>query len=221
MRVRKSGSAFPASLTVSPIVDAGGVIVGASTISRDLTEARRAFAAARSMIESSLDSMVAISPEGKITDANEATVKLTGVDRDELIGTSFSGYFTDPDKAEQIYQQVFTEGMAVDYPLTLLKRDGDGTPTEVLYNASVFRDISGKVLGVFAAARDVTNQMNARRELAEQQARGQDRMAELESFQRLTVGRELKMIELKKEIELLRTLVSISQGEPLRTAAAG
>jgi PAS domain S-box-containing protein len=221
VRVRKDGKLFPVSVTVSPIRDTDGVVIGASVISRDVSSQRQAYDAARSMIEASLDSFIAISPEGKITDANEATVKLTGVDRDELIGTSFSGYFTDPDKAEQIYQQVFTEGMAVDYPLTLLKRDGDGTPTEVLYNASVFRDISGKVLGVFAAARDVTNQMNARRELAEQQARGQDRMAELESFQRLTVGRELKMIELKKEIELLRTLVSISQGEPLRTAAAG
>jgi diguanylate cyclase (GGDEF)-like protein/PAS domain S-box-containing protein len=154
MRVRKSGSAFPASLTVSPIVDAGGVIVGASTISRDLTEARRAFAAARSMIESSLDSMVAISPEGKITDANEATVKVTGIPREELIGTAFSDCFTEPDNADRIYQLVFDQGMAVDYPLTMRHRDG--TLTEVLYNASVHRDTCGTVLGVFAAARDVT-----------------------------------------------------------------
>jgi PAS domain S-box-containing protein len=55
------------------------------------------------MIEASLDSLVAISPKGKITDANQATVKLTGVERDKLIGTSFSNYFTDPTKAEEIY----------------------------------------------------------------------------------------------------------------------
>jgi PAS domain S-box-containing protein len=198
-RVRKDGSTVTVSLTVSPIHDQHGAIIGASTIARDMTEVRQAFEAARSMIESSLDSLVAISPEGTITDANEATVKLTGVPRENLIGTSFSEYFTDPKRAEEIYQMVFTEGMAVDYPLTLRHRDGHQTFTEVLYNASVYRDAAGKVLGVFAAARDVTAQMQAQREVVE-------RLAELERFQRLTVGRELKMIELKKEIEYLKKL---------------
>jgi PAS domain S-box-containing protein len=198
-RVRKDGTTITVSLTVSPIHDQHGAIIGASTIARDMTEQREASEAARSMIESSLDSLVAISPEGKITDANQATVKLTGVPRDQLIGTSFSDYFTDPAKAEAIYQLVFTQGMALDYPLTLRHRDGHETLTEVLYNASVYRDGAGNVLGVFAAARDVTEQMQAQRE-------GTERLAQLEQFQRLTVGRELKMIELKKEIEYLKNL---------------
>jgi|BarGraIncu00222A_1022003.scaffolds.fasta_scaffold03566_6 PAS domain S-box-containing protein len=212
-RVRKDGSAITVSLTVSPIHDQRGAVIGASTIARDLTGARQAFEAARSMIESSLDSLVAISPEGKITDANQATVKLTGVPREQLIGTSFSDYFTDPAKAEAIYQLVFTQGMAVDYPLTLLHHNGHETRTEVLYNASVYRDAAGEVLGVFAAARDVTEQMQAQRESAERQARELDRRAELERFQRLTVGRELKMIELKKEIEYLKKLSPTEHGE--------
>jgi len=81
-----------------------GSIMGASMVARDVTEARGAFEAVRSMIEASLDSLVSISPEGKITDANEATVKLTGVPRQKLIGTSFSDYFTDPAKADEVYQ---------------------------------------------------------------------------------------------------------------------
>ena len=137
-----------------------------------------------------------------ITDANEATVKATGIPRQELIGTAFSQCFTDPAKANAIYQLVFEKGMAVDYPLTMCHRDG--TLTEVLYNASVYRDAGGKVLGVFAAARDVTKQNRAETELVEQRLNELDRMAELERFQRLTVGRELKMIELKKENEYLR-----------------
>jgi diguanylate cyclase (GGDEF)-like protein/PAS domain S-box-containing protein len=90
---------------------------------------------------------------------NEATVKVTGIPRDELIGTAFSDYFTEPDKANAIYQQVFTQGMAVDYPLTMRSRDG--ALTEVLYNASVYRDSGGHARGVFAAARDVTEQKRA------------------------------------------------------------
>jgi len=87
--------------------------------------------------------------------------------------------------------------MAVDYPLTLRHRDGHETLTDVHCSASVYRDTAGNVLGVFAAARDVTEQMRAQREVLE-------RLAELERFQRLTVGRERKMIELKKEIEHLK-----------------
>ena len=55
-----------------------------------------------------------------------------------------------------------------------------------------------------ATARDITQQMQAQREKTEQQAAEQNRLEELERFQQLTVGRELKMIELKKEIEYLR-----------------
>ena len=158
-RLRKDGTRFKVSLSVSPICDADGATVGASTISHDLTKQQHAFDAARAMIESSLDSLVAISPEGRITDVNEATVKVTGIPREELIGTAFSDCFTEPEKANAIYQLVFDQGMAVDYPLTMRHRDG--TLTEVLYNASVYHDIKGNVLGVFAAARDVTTATQA------------------------------------------------------------
>jgi hypothetical protein len=93
------------------------------------------------------------------------------------------------------------------------RRDGHETSTEVLYNASVYRDTARNVLGVFASARDVTKQILAQREIAQQQAMELDRLAELERFQRLTVGRELKMIELKKEIEYLRKFGSAGGGE--------
>jgi diguanylate cyclase (GGDEF)-like protein/PAS domain S-box-containing protein len=159
LRVRKDGTVFPISITMSPIRDEGGTVVGASTIARDLTAATLAEAEARSMIEASMDSLVSIGPDGKITDANEATVNATGVPREELIGTAFSDYFTEPEKANEIYQLVFANGMAVGFPLTM--RNRNGTLTEVLYNASVFRGVGGKVLAVFAAARDLTEVKNA------------------------------------------------------------
>jgi len=167
-----------------------------------VTEQRQAAQYARSLIEAAVDPLVMISPEGKITDVNESMVKATGVPREEIIGTSFSDYFTGPEKAAEIYQRVFTEGIAVDYPLTMRHRNG--TLTEVLCNASVYRDTRGNVIGVFAVARDVTKQMQAQREIVHQQAQALERLAELERFQRLTVGRELKMIELKTEIGYLK-----------------
>ena len=169
---------------------------------RDVTAQKQAAQYARSLIEASLDPLVTISPEGKITDVNEATVKVTGVDRKALVATDFSDYFTEPEEARSGYQRVFAEGSVTDYPLTIRHRDG--ALTHVLYNASLYRDALGGVLGVFAAARDVTAQKKAEAEIADRRSKELDRLAELERFQRLTVGRELKMIELKKEIAELK-----------------
>jgi PAS domain S-box-containing protein len=156
----------------------------------------------RSLIEASLDPLVTIGPDGKVTDVNAATEAVTGYGRGELIGTDFSDYFTEPANARAGYEQVFREGLVRDYALEIRRRDGHITP--VLYNASVYRDDAGQVIGVFAAARDITAQWKVEDELAQQRRRELERLAELEKFQRLTVGRELKMVELKKEIEELR-----------------
>ena len=114
---------------------------------------------ARSLLEASLDPLVTISADGKITDVNEASVKVTGVAREALIGTDFGDYFTDPVQAREGYQQVFAKGFVTDYPLAI--RHASGRITDVLYNASVYRDDQGRVLGVFAAARDITERKKA------------------------------------------------------------
>ncbi len=108
----------------------------------------------RSLIEASLDSFVTISAEGKITDANRATELATGVDRENLVGSDFASYFTDSDKAREGYQLVFSQGSVTNYPLVM--RHISGKVIDVLYNASVYRGRNGNVLGIFAAARDVT-----------------------------------------------------------------
>ena len=208
-RVRKDGSRFTASVVMTRRDDASGQPIGYLLISNDISEKIQAEEQlwmasqyARSLIEASVDPLVTISPEGKITDVNEATIRVTGVARGELVGTDFSDYFTEPDEARAGYRQVFAQGLVTDYPLTI--RHTGGALTDVLYNASVYKDVAGNVLGAFAAARDVTAQKRAESEVAEQRARELDRLADLERFQKLTVGRELRMIELKKEIEDLR-----------------
>ena len=117
----------------------------------------------RSLIEASLDPLVTISAEGKITDVNRATEGVTGYSRGELVGTDFVNYFTDPEKARLGYEQVFRDGSVKDYELAVRHKDGGVTP--VMYNASIYRDDSGKVVGIFAAARDITDRKRAEEEL--------------------------------------------------------
>jgi PAS domain S-box-containing protein len=118
---------------------------------------------ARSLIEASRDPLFTISPEGKITDINNASINITEITREKLIGTDFFDYFTEPDKARDIYKQVFAEGFVADFPLTIR----DGKLTDVLFNGSVYKDEHGKVIGVVVVARDVTDHKRIESELME------------------------------------------------------
>ena len=138
----------------APLLDEKGNVSLVLITTTDITKQKQASQYARSLIESSLDPFVTISADGKITDVNEASIKVTGVEREKLIDTDFSNYFTEPEKAQEGYQQVFEKGFVTDYPLTIKHKNGN--LTDVLYNASVYKDNKGNVLGVFAAARDVT-----------------------------------------------------------------
>jgi PAS domain S-box-containing protein len=123
---------------------------------RKITEERIRIASqyARTLLEASLDPLVTISSEGKITDVNIATEKVTGFKREKLIGSEFADYFVESEKAREAYNIVFSKGVVKDYPLTI--RHKNGRITDVLYNATLFKNDEGAVQGVFAAARDIT-----------------------------------------------------------------
>jgi PAS domain S-box-containing protein len=141
------------------------VIVGqlSARAKRRATEAWLASAYNRSLIEASLDSLVTIGRDGKITDVNAATERLIGYSRRELIGKEFSGYFTEPEKAQAWYQQVFRNGLGRDYTLEIRHRDRH--LISVLYNASVYRNETGEIVGVVAAAHDISERQRAESEI--------------------------------------------------------
>jgi PAS domain S-box-containing protein len=156
----REGQLTPVIYNASVYRNESGEITGVFAAARDIGDRKRAEDALRtasaynrSLLEASLDPLVTISAEGKITDVNKATEKVTGYSRDELIGTDFVDYFTDTSRAREGYQQVFRDGLVKDYELEIRHRAGQLTP--VLYNASVYRDEPGKIVGIFAAARDI------------------------------------------------------------------
>ncbi|MDP2694990.1 MAG: PAS domain S-box protein, partial [Gallionella sp.] len=108
----------------------------------------------RSLIESNIDAIMTTDPSGIITDVNKQMESLTGCTRDELIGAPFSKYFTDPKRAESAIQLALNERKVTNYELTA--RAIDSKETAVSYNAATFYDRDGKLQGVFAAARDIT-----------------------------------------------------------------
>jgi PAS domain S-box-containing protein len=115
----------------------------------------------RKLIEASKDPLVTINTQGKIMDMNEAMLKVTDKSREQLLHTEFCLYFTDKQKAEKVYQEVFDKGFVTNFPLTMK----DGKLTDVLFNGSVYKDENNEVIGAVVVARDVSEQKKAETKL--------------------------------------------------------
>ena len=178
-------------------------------------EDKRAFLYARSLIEASLDPLVTISPEGKIMDVNSSTELITGRSRKELVGSNFSNYFTEPERANEGYKLVFEKGIVRDYPLSI--RSVTDSVIEVLYNASLYKNEEGEVQGIFAAARDVTELRRIEKALKsahnELELRVKERTNELQKANETLQSEIRERKEVEKLIELRTTLLEMTNKE--------
>ena len=169
-RIRKNGQRFVARVVITPRRDRSGSPVGFLLISKDISgeihlteELKAAQFYTRSLIESNIDALMTTDTLGVITDVNRQMCEVTGRTRDELLGTPFKDYFTEPKRAEEGIRKVLAEGTVTNYELTIRARNG--SETVVSYNASTFRDADKRLQGVFAAARDITDQKGLEQEL--------------------------------------------------------
>ena len=166
--IRKDGSRFPAIVSVTALRNEAEHIIGYLLIGTDNTARKEVEASktlldqrlrdqqfyTRSLIESNIDALMTTDPQGVISDVNQQMIALTGRTRDELIGAPCRDFFTDPVAADAAIKRVITENKVSNYELTV--RAQNGTETVVSYNAATFHNRDRKLLGVFAAARDVT-----------------------------------------------------------------
>jgi len=155
---------------------------------------------ARSLIEASLDPLETINADGRITDVNKATASVTGVNPERLIGSDFSSIFTEPDKAHDAYLEVFAKGFIRDYPLAI--RHVSGKVTNVLYNASLYRNESGEIQGVLANARDITDRLEAEQEIL----RNNEMLRSITSELVMTEERERRRIAVDLHDHIAQTL---------------
>jgi len=164
----------------------------------------RASLYSRTLIEASLDPLVTISSEGKVMDVNKATEEITGISRHRLIGTDFSDYFTEPEKARAGYKKAFAEGSVRDYPLAI--RHITGRATDVLYNATVYKNEFGEIQGIFAAARDVTELKKAEKDLREAHSTLEERV-------------QIRTAELKAEVTARKKIAETLRDSQSRLSA--
>ena len=202
--IAKDGSECDISESCAPIRDRDGQVIGAVLVFRDVTGEYAVQQAlhelqfyTRSLIESNIDALMTTDTSGILTDVNQQMMALTGRTRDELIGTPFKNHFTDPELAEAGIRRVLSEKKVSDYELTACAMNG--RKTEVSYNAATFYNADGKLQGVLAAARDVTDRHRQDQAL-------HDKNTELESAKDLAERANLaKSIFLSRMSHELRT----------------
>src|SRR5438445_455610 len=209
-----SGEVIPTTLNASALRDADGEVIGAIGILRDMRQLDEAKAYAESLIENAPDPVFVSDLEGKILQANDAVSQLLGFRRDEVVEQSLSRFISPEETREfnAALREVVEKGVTRNARLNPRSASGEIIPTTL--NASALRDEDGKVIGAIGILRDMRAYEKVVRDLEESKAELQEKILDLEKFEEVVVGRELKMIALEKEIEnLKRELEKVNRGQ--------
>ncbi len=205
-----SGEVIPTSLNASALRDADGKVIGAIGILREMRELDKALAYADSLIKNAPDPVSDL--EGKILQANDAVYELLGFRPDEVLEQSLSRFISPEETREFLaaLREVIERGATRNARLNPRSASGEVIPTTL--NASALRDTDGRVIGAIGILRDMRAYEKVVRDLQESKAELQEKILDLEKFEEVVVGRELKMIALEKEIENLKRELNKYQG---------
>jgi PAS domain S-box-containing protein len=199
-----TGEVIPTSLNASALRDTDGKVIGAIGVLRDMRELDKARAYAESLIRNAPDPVFVSDLEGKILEANDAVSDLLGFRRDEVVEQSLSRFISEEETREftAALREVVERGVTRNARLNPRAATGEVIPTSL--NASALRDPDGKVIGAIGVLRDMRAYEQVVRDLEQSKTELQEKILDLEKFEEVVVGRELKMIALEKELESLQ-----------------
>ena len=205
-----TGEVIPTTLNASALRDAEGNVIGAIGVLRDMRELDKARAYAERLIEDAPDPVFVSDLEGTIVQANEAVSQLLGFRKDEVLEQSLSRFISPEETREftAALREVVERGVTRNARLNPRSASGEVIPTTL--NASALRDPDGKVIGAIGILRDMRAYEKVVQDLEQSKAELQEKILDLEKFEEVVVGRELKMMALEKELEQFRAQV----GEP-------
>jgi PAS domain S-box-containing protein len=168
LRRRKDGTLLDISLTISPVKNARGEIIGASKIARDTTEIKRAERNTRllsAIVDSSDDAIISKDLSGTITSWNCSAERLFGYTAEEAIGMSVTILIPEDrlDEEPKILGRL-RRGERVDHFETVRRRK-DGTLLDISLTISPVRDAEGLIIGASKIARDISERKRAQAEI--------------------------------------------------------
>lgn len=185
VRVRKDGSHIDVSVTISPLRDAAGVIVGASNVARDISDRRRSDEAKfhlAAVIDSSDDAIVTKTLEGIVTSWNPGAARIFGYSEAEMVGTPLMRLIPEDRLSEEaeILRKI-RAGERVAHFETIRRRK-DGCLIHISATISPIRNGKGDVVAASKVARDVTKLKLAQQEIAEAKEAAERSTRELDAF---------------------------------------
>jgi PAS domain S-box-containing protein len=220
LRRAKDGRLIDVSLTVSPVRDEHGRVVGASKIARDITERKRAEMRAHrlaSIVESSDDAIISESLDGIIESWNRGAQKLFGYSPEEAIGQPVAMLVPSdrPDDAATIIRKI-RNGAAIDHYETV-RRAKDGRLIDVSLSVSPVRNDQGRVVAASKIARDITDRRRAEEQqalvLGEMKHRIKNTLATVQGMAR----QSLKTATVQERSSFIARLRSLAEAHDLLT----
>jgi PAS domain S-box-containing protein len=199
-----TGELIPTTLNASALTDSEGNVIGAIGVLRDMRELDKALSYSQSLIENAPDPVFVSDLEGKILQANDAVSELLGFRRDEVVEQSLSRFISEEETREftAALREVVARGVTRNARLNPRSATGEVIPTTL--NASALRDPEGNAIGAIGILRDMRAYEQVVRDLEQSKTELQEKILDLEKFEEVVVGRELKMIALEKELESLK-----------------
>jgi PAS domain S-box-containing protein len=199
-----TGEVIPTTLNASALRDPEGRVIGAIGVLRDMRELDKARAYSESLVKNAPDPVFVSDLEGKILEANDAVSELLGFRRDEVVEQSLSRFISEEETREftAALREVVERGVTRNARLNPRAATGEVIPTSL--NASALRDGDGNVIGAIGVLRDMRAYEEVVRDLEQSKTELQEKILDLEKFEEVVVGRELKMIALEKELEALK-----------------
>jgi PAS domain S-box-containing protein len=199
-----TGEVIPTTMNASALRDTDGNVIGAIGVLRDMRELDKARAYAESLIKNAPDPVFVSDLEGKILEANDAVSELLGFRRDEVVEQSLSRFISEEETREftAALREVVERGVTRNAVLNPRSASGEVIPTSL--NAAALRDGDGDVIGAIGVLRDMRAYEQVVRDLEQSKSELQEKILDLEKFEEVVVGRELKMIALEKELEGLQ-----------------
>jgi PAS domain S-box-containing protein len=159
MRVAKDGRRIEVSITVSPVKDSAGRIVGASKIAHDISARRRnEFVQARlgAIVDSSDDAIISKTLDGVVTSWNQAAERMFGWTEDEAVGQRITLIIPEerlPEEDDVLAR--LRRGERINHFETV-RRTKDGRLLDVSLTVSPIRNAAGRVVGASKIARDIS-----------------------------------------------------------------
>jgi PAS domain S-box-containing protein len=205
VRRAKDGKLVSLSITISPIRNSDGIIIGASKVARDISavkSAERTSAYLGAIIESSDDAIISKDLNGFITSWNKSAERIFGYTAEEVIGRHITIIIpTERLSEEDKILTTLKTGDRVDHFETM-RRHKDGHLIPVSLTVSPIRDLRGNIIGASKVSRDISERVKAEQTIKESNRKKDEFLANMSHELRTPMNAVIGLSHLLKNMDL-------------------